>query len=119
MLVLQSRGGSDSPQESSSTSTVEVGQADRETVLDAVSSLRPDSPAGFAPEVYAAVEDPQQILPTGATVVPVPESLVADGDFAMMDAVVSAPGAADLRYWLFLERRDGVWVVTGTLELSE
>ena len=119
IVVLQGRIGSDSPNESSAPSTVVVDAADRETVIGVVSSLRPDSSAGFAPEVYAAIEDPQQILPVGATVVPLEESLVIDGDFAMMDAVLTAPDVADLKYWLFLERRDGVWVVTGTLELSE
>ena len=118
-MVLQTGDGSVSSDVSSSSSTVVTGAADREMLLDIVSSLRPDSSAGFAPEVYAAIEDPQQILPVGATLIPVAESLVADGDFAMMDAVVTVPGAADLRYWLFLERRDGVWVVSGTLELSE
>ena len=40
-------------------------------------------------------------------------------DRASVDAVVSVPNAPDVRYWLFLERRDGAWLIAGTLELGQ
>lgn len=91
---------------------------DRVIVLQVVESLQASQPDGFDPETYALVEDPSEILPVGAEVTPVEDSLVIDGDSAMVDAIVSAPGSPDSRYWLFLERKNGRWVVTETIGLS-
>jgi len=127
LVIALVQGGNDSDSSevsssssavSSSTTSVAPDTSDGAMVIDVVKSLRPSSPVGFATEAYAALEDPGQVLPVGATVIPMDESLVLDGQRAMVDAVVSAPGGADSKYWLFLEQRDGQWVVTGTIELE-
>lgn len=118
-LLLRAGNQPDSTTLTSSTVLQSADSATRAEVLKLVETLQPLSSAGFAPEVYQAINDPRQILPPDATVVPVEESLLIDGDRAMMDAVVKAPGVADAAYWLFLERRDEVWVITGTIGLPQ
>ncbi|MEY4372435.1 MAG: hypothetical protein RL219_1204 [Actinomycetota bacterium] len=121
LLVLSVAGctGGSSGEKSSDAGPKPASAADRKAISAAVGALDPSSGVGFAPEVFEQVSDPAQILPVGATVRVVDDTFIVEGDRATVDAVVSVPGAADAKYWLFLERRDGAWLVAGTLELGE
>ena len=91
---------------------------ERAAMAEAVASVRAGSPEGFAPDVYTRVEDPEDVLPAGATVRIVAGTERIDGNTAIVDANVSIPNKPDRRYWLFLERRETVWLIVNTIELS-
>ena len=119
VMAATSCSGGGSGEESSTAGPKPASAADRRAITEAVNGLEPSSGVGFVPEVYEQVADPSQILPAGATVKVIDDTFVVDGERATVDAVVSVPGAADAKYWLFLERRDGTWLIAGTLELGE
>lgn len=105
--------------DSTAPSTPSVPAAvDEKKVVRAVAALRPGREGGFTAESLAAVDDLDSVLPPGATVLPVDGSVDVVGDLASVDAVVRAEGHPDRTYWVFLERRDGEWLVYLTLPLD-
>jgi hypothetical protein len=58
------------------------------------------------------------VLPTGASVSPLVNTLDVRGDKASVDAVMTAPGQPDRDYWVFLERQTTGWVVMMTIPMQ-
>ncbi len=87
-------------------------------MLAAVAALTPGDPAGFTPEALAGVEDLSLVLPAGARVEPVDATIDITGDLASVDAVVRVAGQPEQRYWVFMQQRDGQWLVSMTIPLE-
>lgn len=115
-----------SDEEAAPTTTTTTTQApapdplerDRAAVVELIESLRPGSPVGFDPEVWAQAADTDAVLPEGATLEVEPDSVIVDGDTATADVVMSVPGREATRNWVFVRRLDGEWVVYGSMELE-
>lgn len=106
---------------SSTTVPTSLAQVDDDVaaVVAVVESLEPGATAGFAPEIYAQVDDPTSILEAGSRVEPVVGSIDLQGDAASIDVVVYGPDGSETRHWAFLERRAGNWLVVMTMPLPE
>jgi len=103
------------PRVTNETLSVDPEQAQAEAVIR---SLRSESQEGFAPEVLEATGD-EPVLPPDAQVEPVPGTWNRDNKLATVDVIVHQQGGGRDRYWVFMEKRAGEWLVYMTIELGD
>ena len=111
----------DAPTTSASTApetSTTLAQNDVELVTSVVDSLKPGEPAGFDPQAWSDAVNQQAVLPPGATLTLIRDSVVVTGNEASVDVTMEVPGQPATRNWLFLHKLDGEWLIYGTLPLD-
>ncbi|MEO6469246.1 MAG: hypothetical protein ABIP21_09100 [Acidimicrobiia bacterium] len=91
---------------------------ERRAIIARVKSLRTGDSKGFDPAAWAAATDQQAVLPIGATLTPDPKRWELHGEAASIDATLTVPGQSPQRLWVLLHKRDGKWLVYGSMPLD-
>lgn len=68
--------------------------------------------------MWSMAENPDAVLPAGATLSVDSGSVIVTGDEATVDVVMAVPGQQEIRSWVFMRRMDSEWLVYGTLPLD-
>ena len=116
-LIAGCTGGTDDVGNPRPPTTASPEDRAVEQIIQSVSSIRPGDPAGFDPASWAAIGG-ATVLPPDAALSVVDDSVQITSDVASVDVVVSVPGHAEERNWVFLRKERENWLVVATLPLE-